>query len=54
MTMQIVARIERGFGIDVPVATMFDRPTGAGMAQYVRDRLLDRSPEPLVDPAHEP
>ena len=54
MAMQIVARIERGFGIDIPVATMFDRPTVAGMAQYVRERLLDRAREPLVDRAHEP
>jgi len=53
MAMQIVARIEQGFGIDIPVATMFDRPTVAGMAQYVRERLLDRAREPLVDPAHE-
>jgi hypothetical protein len=51
--VQIVARIGQRFGIDVSVSTMFDRPTMTGMAQYVRDPLLERTRESLVDPAHE-
>ena len=47
--------------LNVPLVTVelgyhdvFELTDGGGMALYVRDRLLDRTREPLVDPAREP
>ena len=37
--IQIAARIERRFAIDVPSSAIFDRPTLAELAAYLRERL---------------
>lgn len=39
--IQIAARIERRFAIDVPASAIFDRPTLAELATYVRERMGD-------------
>ncbi|HJU21039.1 MAG TPA: phosphopantetheine-binding protein [Casimicrobiaceae bacterium] len=51
--IQVAARIEWRFAIDVPVSAVFDRPTQAQLVTYLRERLGDDVAQPRpVDPVN--
>ncbi len=42
--MRLVARVRGNLGVDLPISAVFDAPTVAGLAEWLRDARLSRVP----------
>ena len=47
---QVVARLRREFGVDLPIDSLFVRPTVAGLAELVAQALRAPQAQPLLEP----
>src|SRR5262249_24609456 len=39
MAMQVISRVARAFGVELPVSVIFERPTIAGLAESIEQKL---------------
>ncbi len=49
LAARLVARIEKTFGINIPIATLFEAPTITQLAERVRHRTYESAWSPLVE-----
>ncbi len=48
MAMQVLARVQEAFGIELPLRTMFDNPTVAALAEAIIQKELARADDDLL------
>jgi acyl carrier protein len=48
MATQVLSRVQKAFGVELPLRSMFDTPTVAGLAEAVIQKSLERADADLL------